>query len=1344
MEKFSVKKPMTIFVAVIAIIVLGVVAYLKMTPDLLPNMDFPYVIVVTTYPGATPAKVEEEVSKPLEQAMSTLEHIKEVSSTSSENVSMVTLEFEESVNMDTIGVDIQQKIVTLSGEWDDMVGTPYVLKINPSMLPVQVAGVSMEGMDTIQLTEFLNDELMNKLEGIPGVARISTTGMIQQELHVILDQKLIDAANQKVADAVNKKLDDAKKDLEEQKEDLESSKAELENGQEQLTAGANAIIAGQTQLQQQKDSLLAAQQELNSGIAQMEAALTSLKMLQSTVTELELAKTTAQTSLDNLTALKSLGEEITVLQENIATIKNEIAVLEGELSAEGTENPENPETLAEQEKELLLQEKKAQLVQLEAELATKQAAYNAGLLANNVTEETLDEAIEQAQSGLDIANGALAAVDQLLAEQSLDRESLPGAIQELETQLAELKTMQEQLEQGLLTISEAEAMLETEKIKGMIQMSTAAGQMAAGASSIEMALTQIDSGFDTIEQSREDALRQADLTQIITMDMVSQILTAQNFAMPAGYVEEGNMKYMVSVGEEIKELKTLKELLLFDLGMEGVDPVYLKDVAVVTLTDNRNETYAKLNGLDGVVLSFEKQSTYATAETTNNITARFRELEQEYPGLKFEALMDQGDYIYLVVESILKNLFLGAIFSVLVLFIFLRDIRPTFITLCSIPISVVFAIVLMYFSGVTLNMISLSGLSIAVGMLVDNSVVVIENIYRLRAKGANVIQAAVSGAKQVAGAVMASTLTTVCVFVPIVFVEGITKQLFTDLALTMTYSLMASLIIALTLVPAMATGMLKKDKPVKESRFGAFAMRLFGKSVKVAMKFKIVVLLLAAALLVVSALTSLSKGFIFMPSMDSPTVTVSVTMPENVDMEKASALADDLLGRIADVEGVETVGATMGSSNSLMGGMSTTNFNVTIYITLESDTMSGSLVAKQIEEKCADMECSVSASSAMMDMTMLTGSGVSVNLYSNDMEELKNAAVHTGELLEQMEGVSSVSNGLEDAAPALHVDIDPNEAMKNGLTVAQVYMELAAGLTTNGTVASLELDGISTDVIIEKPEGAVLDAQELRDYVFEVTDREGKIKEVPLSDFAKVEETTSLSSISRVNQRRYLTVTAYLEDGYNVTLLTQRAESILAKADLGNVLYEFTGENEMIMEAVEQLLLMLLIGLLLVYLIMVAQFQSLKSPFIVKFTIPLAFTGGFAALLLCGMEVSVIALIGFVMLMGIIVNNGIVLVEYINQLRLSGMERREAIVEACSTRMRPILMTTLTTVLGQLVMAVSQDVGSILMRPIAVVSIGGLLYGTLMTLYVVPCIYDMMNKKELRKVSEEDLKILDI
>ena len=1337
MHKFSVKKPMTIFVAVIAVLVLGIVAYFKMTPDLLPNMDFPYVIVVTTYPGASPEKVEAEISKPMEQAMSTLEHIKEVSSTSAENVSTVLLEFEESVNMDTIGVDIQQQIVTLSGSWDAMVGTPYVLKINPSMLPVEVAAVSMTGKDTIQLTEFLDDTLMNKLEGIPGVARITATGMVQQELHVILDQQLIDRANQKVMDAINDKLDDAAQELQDQKEELEASKEELEDAQAQLEDGANALIQGDAKLKAEKKKLLEAQKKLQEGIATLQSAYDSMKSLQNTVKDLENKQAQAQKSLEGLKSLKALGQAIQTMQAQVTQLQQEIAQLESQ--------PDSEDPAVNQQRDQLLAEKQAQLAQLQAELAARQAAYNAALASSGLTEAGIDSAIAELEAALVQIEEALAQVDAQLAAQGMTRQSLDTTVQELAAQLEELKTTLSQLENGLLTLEQAQATLEKEKIKGMLQMSTAAGQLAAGTSSIEMALQQIESGFDTLEDSREDALNQADLNQIITMDMVSQILTAQNFSMPAGYVQQEDVSYMVSIGDEITELETLQNLLLFDLGLENVDPIYLSDVAVVTLTDNRDETYAKLDTQDGVMLSFEKQSTSATAETTKNIAKRFRQLEKEYPGLRFVALMDQGDYIYMVVESILKNIFLGALFSVLILFLFLRDIRPTFITLCSIPISVIFAIVLMYFTGVSLNMISLSALAIAVGMLVDNSVVVIENIYRLRAKGANVIQAAVSGAGQVLGAVTASTLTTVCVFVPIVFVEGITRQLFMDLALTMSYALIASLIVSLTLVPAMASGILRKDRPIHASKLGSWLMKAYDTTVKWALKYKLAVLLLALVLLVGTGIASVSKGFIFMPEMDSPMVTVSITMPEATDMEQAAAVSDAVLERIIQVEGVDTVGAMMEAGNILTAGVPTTSYQVTAYVTLKSDKMSGAEVGKRIEAACQDMDCTVSATSAMMDMSMLTGSGVSMNIFADDMDALQNAARTAGDILSRLEGIAEVSNGLEDAAPALHVDIDRNEAMKNGLTVAQVYMELAAGLTADGTVASLELDGISTDVIIEKPEGAVLDAQELREYVFEVTDQEGQTKQVPLSDFARVEETTSLTTISRVNQRRYLTVTAQLEDGYNVTLITNKAEAAIRKADLGkDVTYSFTGENEMIMEAVEQLLLMLLLGMVLVYLVMVAQFQSLKSPFIVMFTIPLAFTGGFMALLLCGMEVSIIALVGFVMLMGVIVNNGIVLVDYINQLRLEGMERREAIVEAGKTRMRPIMMTTLTTVLGQLVMAVSQDAGSIMMRPIAVVSIGGLLYATLMTLYVVPCIYDMMNKKDLRKIDEKDLEILDI
>ena len=438
MVKFSVKKPLTVFMAIIAILALGVVAYFKMTPDLLPNMDFPYVMIMTTYPGATPEKVEAEVSKPMEQSMSTLEYIKEVSSSSSENVSMVMLEFEEAVNMDTVGVDIQQKIAALGAGWDDTVGTPYVLKINPSMLPVEVAAVSMKGMDTIALTEFLNDTLMNKLEGIPGVARITTTGMVSQQLHVVLDQELIDRANQKVMDAINKELDDTAKDLKDQKKELEDSKKDMEDAKDKLDDGADAMIDGEKELNKQKDKLLKAQEELKNARTTLETAIQNMTELNDNLTKALNGQKQAKDAVDGLQKLKDLRDNLKQLSEQIAPLKEGIAQLEQQIAAlEGATDPE--QIAIRDQRTVQLGEMQATLVQLEATYAQLQAAYEAGLLAAGLTEDTLDATYDTAVSGLNQANQALATIDEMLAGQNMTREQVPATLKELKTQLKTVK-----------------------------------------------------------------------------------------------------------------------------------------------------------------------------------------------------------------------------------------------------------------------------------------------------------------------------------------------------------------------------------------------------------------------------------------------------------------------------------------------------------------------------------------------------------------------------------------------------------------------------------------------------------------------------------------------------------------------------------------------------------------------------------------------------------------------------------------------------------------------------------------------------------------------------------------
>lgn len=1290
MPKFSVKKPLTVFVAVLAILVLGVVAYLKMTPDLMPNMDFPYVILVTTDPGASPETVEADITKPLEQSMATLDRIKNVTSSSMDSVSMVVLEFEDGVNMDTVSVDIQQKINQLKGSWGDTVGDPYVLKMNPSMLPVQVTALSYDGKDITELSDFVTDTLSPKLEGITGVASVTVSGTVQHQLHVILSQKKLDDLSRRLSDAIAKQLDDAAGQLSSARGQVNSAKAAIRSAEE--SAVRDAVTQALTTIQ---DSL----KTMRDSRDQLQANLRELAEIQAEKARLE--------------------AENAPYQARIEAIRHDPSMTEEEKQAAIAEIESDPE-----------------YVRIQAELA----ALDLRMAALGVK---WDEAVQRAKEW-------------------------QKQLEELEKQLRDLET------------DEGVAKLADQVTAGTLTMADAVTQIISANIQLDSALNQIDQGLQTLEESRSAALSQADLSSSLNLSTITALLTAQNFSMPAGYLKEDGVNYMVSVGDAIGTRQDLENLVLFDLGMDGIDPIRMKDVADVAITDNSSEIYDKLNGKDGVIVSFNKQSTYATAEVSDNINSRFRELEAEYKGLSFVPLMDQGDYIYLIINSILSSLGWGALFSVLILYLFLRDLRPTVITLCSIPISVIFAVVLMYFSGVTINMISLSGLAVAVGMLVDNSVVVIENIYRLRAKGATVIQAAVSGARQVLGAITASTLTTVCVFLPIVFVEGITKQLFTDLALTMTYSLLASLIVALTLVPAMASGMLRKEKPQKPGLLDK-VYPAYRKAVSWSIHHKLVVLGVSLLLLVGSAGATLARGFAFMPNIDMNTVNLTVSMPEGCTREQAVSLADEVLRRAAQVENVETVGAMMSSSGS-SGGMDMTSmmssgggaYDVTAYITL-TEGASGAKTGQQIEAACTGMDCTVTASGAMDSyMTYLTGSGVALNVYGSDMEQMQSAAKTLAAKLATVPGTENVSDGLEQAATALHLSVDRNAAMEKGLTVAQVYMAVASALTDTDSSLSLTLDGLDVSVSIQSPEESRMTREKLMDLEIDPsamsamssmmsaasgsgsmsgmsgmssgsTSAVQAAEPVRLGDIAKLEETVSLNTIHRDQQRRYITVSADVADGCNVTKVTTAAQAAIAEVDLPQgITASFQGENEAIMDAIRQLLLMLLLGIVLVYLVMVAQFQSLRSPLIVMFTIPLAFTGGFLALLLAGIEVSVVSLVGFVMLVGVIVNNGIVLVDYINQLRLEGMGRREAIIEAGVTRLRPILMTSLTTILGLVVMAFGKDVGTALMQPVALVCIGGLLYATLMTLLVVPCMYDILSRRDLRKVNEEELQLLDL
>ena len=869
-------------------------------------------------------------------------------------------------------------------------------------------------------------------------------------------------------------------------------------------------------------------------------------------------------------------------------------------------------------------------------------------------------------------------------------------------------------------------------------MSSALSTLTAKQSEVQSAVTQLDSAkkevqgsIDTLKEQKDKAKDKADMNNTVTLENVSNILTAQNFSMPAGYVtDDENNKYMVRVGDKVDNEKELKSLVLFDTKIDGIGIVTLDDVADIFLKDNSDEIYAKINSNPGIVLSFSKQSDIATSAVCDNINTTLKELSEENEGLNFTNLYSQGDYIAIVINSVLQNLLLGALLAIIILFLFLRDIKPTVIVACSIPISVVFAIVLMYFSGVTLNMISLSGLAIGVGMLVDNSVVVIENIYRLRGLGYSAIQASLNGAKQVAGAIASSTLTTICVFLPIVFVEGITRQLFVDMALTIAYSLLASLIVALTLVPAMGQRMLRKIKPQKNPE-NSRIIKGYEKSLRFVLRHKVCSILVVVAILGASIFGALAKGFSFMPNMSSTEVQVSAKLDDNATLEETIDTAEQINKVLNGYDEFETVGVITGSSTSLMGlsgGSSSDTGSVTAYGVLKDE------YTKKSEEICNRLstdlekvkgEISVSGGSSTSSMSTLLGNGgIEITLYGDDIETLKKTAEDMAKQLETVEEIDETDNGVGATSPEIKVSVNKAKAAEKGLTVAQVYQQVASAVASEKTSTALTNgNGSDIDVVIVKDESKKVSPDTIGSIDITYKDSEENEKTTSLSSIADISKSETLDVITRQDQKRYLSITGTLKDGYTLTDVSNKAEKLFDDYKFPEgCSIEFAGSNKATMDAMSQLVLMLLLGVVLIYLIMVAQFQSLKSPFIIMFTIPLAFTGGFLGLLITGFDVSVVSLIGFIMLCGIIVNNGIVLVDYINRLRRDGKERVEAIVEAGKTRMRPILITALTTILGLSVMALGIGTGAEMMQPLAIVCIGGLIYATFMTLYIITVI----------------------
>lgn len=1363
MEKFSVKKPFTILVMVVAIIILGFVSLSGMTTDLLPKMSLPYLLVITTYPGASPEKVESSVSEPVESALGSISGVKNVYSMSYENYGIVELEFADGTDMDSAMVKVSSALDSVKSALPEECGSPNIMEISMDMMASVYLAASYEGKDIQETSRFVEDTLIPYLERQEGVTSISDIGIVENSISVDLNQDKIDALNEKIlaktndafADAVDQ-LNDAKKQLLESEQKLADSTQELVDGQKDIDDGRTKLDDAQKELDEQKEKLEDAKGSLEN---------------QKKDTENKLA--TASQALDQLNALQT---DLLTLQAQEESLKATITQIEKSLKEQGKATNDIPNVVDGLEKmsTFLTSSQMENMTVLDSTdvnsaLATSGSGMSLQSLGidkttwDALTPEGRKELLQKTAAGYQTQKELLSGYDDYVSSLNslqVEKAGVQAAVSTAEAELKKSGVSYTDIEKAKIEAAAGFGAASAQISSGQSALNSAQTTLDSNKESLDSAQDQITEGWDSIadakkqladgwdqyntslenfEAQKAEALRNANADQLVNMQTLSQLIYAQNFAMPAGYLDDAeDNSWLLKVGSNYESVDELSNIVLTNI--EDIGDVRLCDVADITVIDNADDSYARLNGQSAVVLSVFKSSTAGTNEVSKNIAAAISELEEQYPGLSVLTLMDQGDYITMIINGVLQSMIVGAALAILILALFLKDVKPTIVVAVSIPLSVLTALILMYFTDISLNMMSLSGLALGIGMLVDNSIVVIENIYRLRSKGVGAARAAVQGTRQVAGAIIASTLTTVCVFLPMVFTAGTVRELMMPISLTIIFTLAASLLIAMTVVPAAGSTLLRNSKEKKHPFFDK-VQDIYGKMLAFCLKVKVVPLTIAIGLLVYSIWAVMRMGIVMIPDMTSNQIEISVQMPEDTDKEECYKRADQVLDAMTTIDGIGDVGAMAGGDTTLVAsssGMSDSTYDQFTFLVLTENENAGkeevNRICREIEERTADIDCELTISTGMSEMSTMMGSGLSVKVYGDDLDTLTKITQDICDLAATIPGYENISNGQEEPDQVIRLVLDKDAAMRKGLTVAQIFSELNGKLTESTDAATVTIDGEDMKIVV-KDGREPLTRENLLDYNFEIqtTDDNGNTvtEDHPLSEFATLKLEEGVQSINRENQSRYMTVTATVAEGSNATLLSRELQPLIDAYELPDgYTIDTAGESDMVNQMVIQMSKVLLLGLALIYLVMVAQFQSLLSPFIVLFTVPLAFTGGLIGLLLMNEPLSVMGMMGFVVLLGTVVNNGIVFVDYANQLRVGGLERREALIATGKTRMRPILMTALTTILAMASLLFGDDLSSQMSKGMAIVVAGGLAYATLMTLFIIPVMYDILFKRK--------------
>ena len=818
----------------------------------------------------------------------------------------------------------------------------------------------------------------------------------------------------------------------------------------------------------------------------------------------------------------------------------------------------------------------------------------------------------------------------------------------------------------------------------------------------------------------------------ITTDYLAGIIGGENLNLPGGEVQKGNQKLTIRTVGEFQSIDEIQNLLI-PLPTGGV--VYLKDIANVEMKNKELATIAKTNGQNAINISVQKQSGTNTVQVSNVVSEEIEKIQKENKDLDIQILFDQSDYIQMAISTVANNAVQGAMLAVIVLLIFLKNLRSTFIIATSIPISIIVTFALLYFSGVTLNLMTLGGLALGVGMLVDNSIVVLENIYRFRNQGYSKIEAAHIGAKEVGMAITASTLTTVAVFLPIVFMEGITSTIFKEMALTITISLFASLLVAITLVPMLSSKLLKMqngnkrknkviDKITKVLDRGYEKIELkYRKLLDIAFNHRGWTVLIAVIICVVALASIPLVGTEFLPETDEGQFLINISVPVGTELEDMETIMTEIEGKLIDIPEIEIVFSTVGGQSTI-GGRSN-NGNISCILKSQDQRQrSTQQVADEVRDKIFDIpgaEKTVIAFSSV-SLGALGGGAVGIKIKGDDIHTLKEIGDDISKLISSIDGIKEVESSMEEGIPEVQIRVDRTRASQYGLTAAQIASSVRGNIS-GIRATQFKYEGDEIDVVISGDDTITQSISNLEQMMIPTAAGFN----VPLSQVAEVVIDRGPVTINREGQVRVATVSAQIFDRDLGSISSDIEEKLKDYNIPAGYTYEMGGENKEMVEAFQELALVLILAIILVYMVLAAQFESLINPLIIMISVPLGLSGGILALVITGTALSVPAYIGLIMLAGIVVNNAIVLIDYILTLRSSGEKRDDAILKAGPVRLRPVLMTTLTTILGLIPLAFGSGEGSEMEAPLAIAVIGGLTLSTVLTLVFIPIMYSLVD-----------------